>query len=41
MEFFWFTCNFDFQYKPKATVMFQTLELPFVGVMNIMKIKNI
>jgi hypothetical protein len=31
-----FICNFDFQYIPKVAIM-----LPFVGVMNIMKLINI
>ncbi len=35
-----FICNFDFQYKPKATIMLNSM-LPLVRIMNIMKTNNV
>jgi hypothetical protein len=34
-----FICNFDFQYKPKGTIMINIM-LQLVGIVNIMKINQ-
>jgi hypothetical protein len=36
---YWFICNYDVQYKPKAIIMLN-LVLPLVGIMNIVKINQ-
>jgi hypothetical protein len=36
---YWFIYNFDFQYKPKTAIILNSM-LPFVGIMNIMKINQ-